>query len=87
MARRSGMISASEIGQFIYCRRAWWLARVQGSVPTNLEALANGELSHRRHGRGVRAARLGQIAAYVLLAAGGLTLLIMAALWLLRSLA
>jgi len=87
MARRSGTISASEVGQYTYCRRAWWLARVQGSIPTNQEALANGTMSHRQHGRGVRLAQIGQVAAYILLGAGGLTLLIMAIQWLLRGVA
>jgi len=75
MARHPDAISASEIGQFTYCPRAWWLARVEGRLPTNVDALLEGERRHRLHGRGVRLARLGLIIAYVLLAAGGLTIL------------
>jgi len=86
MSRQPRSISASEIGQFTFCRRAWWLARRQGSLPTNLDALARGEAQHRQHGRGVRFAWLGQAVARILLAAGVLTLLILALYMLLRGL-
>jgi len=82
MPDRRAILSASEIGQFAYCRRAWWLARVLGREPSDLEALAAGERRHRRHGRTLRAARLGQKAAYLLIAAGVLAGLV----WLLVTL-
>jgi len=85
MSRNPRPISASEVGQFTFCRRAWWLARVGGRLPTNLEALARGETRHRQHGRDVRIARLGKAGAYILLGAGVLMLLLLA-LQLLRGL-
>jgi len=75
MSRRQRIISASEVGQFAYCRRAWWLAHIEGCASGNSDALAAGMASHRQHGRTVRLARLGQLIAYTLMAAGILALL------------
>ncbi len=71
------VIRASEIGQYHYCARAWWLGSVTGVAPANTRDLAEGEAVHRRHGRAVWASR-----ALILLAAG-LVLLALAALLLL----
>lgn len=68
-------IKASEIGEYLYCQRAWWL-RLQGAASTNVQELAEGTRQHARHGRGwqmasglrVLAAALA-LAALVLLAA------------------
>jgi len=49
-------IRASEIGQYTYCARAWWLNRVQGLGPANVEELALGSDFHRAHGRAVAGA-------------------------------
>ncbi|MCS7060047.1 MAG: hypothetical protein RMN25_02675 [Anaerolineae bacterium] len=47
------VIRASELGQYDYCARAWWLHTVQGAQPANAGELAAGEAVHRRHGRAV----------------------------------
>lgn len=44
---------ASEVGQYVYCARAWWLSSVQGVRPINVEELQNGQVMHRRHGQQV----------------------------------
>lgn len=44
-------IKASEIGEYLYCHRAWWL-RLQGAASTNVQELAEGTRQHARHGRG-----------------------------------
>jgi hypothetical protein len=50
------IIRASEIGQYAYCARAWWLRWVQGAAPSNKAALDSGRQAHRRHGRAVAGA-------------------------------
>ncbi len=51
------LIRASEIGSYLYCRRAWWY-RKQGLVPENQAELSAGTSLHRRHGRKVLASIL-----------------------------
>jgi CRISPR/Cas system-associated exonuclease Cas4 (RecB family) len=54
MAERAGeVIRASELGEYEYCARAWWLGRVLGYRPVNLERVAAGEEAHVRHGQKV----------------------------------
>ncbi|HSM56388.1 MAG TPA: hypothetical protein VK879_09570 [Candidatus Sulfomarinibacteraceae bacterium] len=60
------VIRASEIAEYVYCNRAWWLSRVAGYAPQNVEELARGVAYHQTHGRGVRQARLARGLAYVL---------------------
>ncbi len=48
-----GVIRASEIGQYSYCSRAWWLARVRGLSPRNIEEMEEGWTEHESHGRAV----------------------------------
>lgn len=77
--RQSRMIRASEIGEYVYCARAWWLRRVAGLEPEGREQRERGTMLHRRHARSVIlsrflltiAATLG-IIALVLLLGGGL---------------
>ncbi len=69
MARKTGqVIRASELGEYAYCARAWWLGRVLGYRPANLERLAAGEAAHVRHGQQVVSSRRLRRWAYVLLA-------------------
>jgi hypothetical protein len=68
-------IKASEIGEFLYCRRAWWY-RVQDAANANLPELLLGSREHARHGRSLRTATWLRLAAIVLgLMALGLLLL------------
>lgn len=50
-------IRASEIGSYLYCRRAWWY-RQSGQESINQAELAAGTELHRQHGRKVLAAGL-----------------------------
>ena len=61
------VIRASEIGDYLYYRRAWWLRHVQGQSSTNVREMAAGTAAHARHGRQVGLA-VGLRAAALLLA-------------------
>jgi CRISPR/Cas system-associated exonuclease Cas4 (RecB family) len=66
-------IRSSDIGNYLYCRRAWWY-RKQG-VPSDHQAeLAAGTELHKRHGRQVLAAGLTKTLGMVLLLASILLL-------------
>ena len=67
------VISASEIGEYIYCNRAWWLRRIHGHRSQNVRELAMGTTHHAQHGRTVRRANLSQKLALALLFAAVLT--------------
>jgi CRISPR/Cas system-associated exonuclease Cas4 (RecB family) len=45
------LIRASEIAQYVYCPRAWWLSKIVGAPSANTQALAAGTAAHHRHGR------------------------------------
>ncbi len=60
------IVRASELGPYLYCRRAWWYRRT-GVVSENQEELAAGTKLHQQHGRKVIAANFLQIVAYALL--------------------
>ena len=45
-------IRASELGSFLFCRRAWWY-QSQGEASQNQSELAGGSEFHRHHGRSV----------------------------------
>jgi CRISPR/Cas system-associated exonuclease Cas4 (RecB family) len=64
----SQVIRASELGEYAYCARAWWLGRVLGYRPANLEELAAGEAAHIQHGQKVVSSRRLQRWAYFALA-------------------
>jgi CRISPR/Cas system-associated exonuclease Cas4 (RecB family) len=61
-------IKASEIGEYLYCRRAWWLRRELGVSSQNIREIEAGQQYHEAHGRLVSRARYGrQVAAALLL--------------------
>lgn len=63
------VIRSSDIGNYLYCRRAWWYQR-QGYESANQAELTGGAELHRQHGRKVMAAALlRMLAALFLLAA------------------
>lgn len=46
-------IRASEVGEYLYCARAWWLRRALGWEPAGHERRERGTIYHERHGRAV----------------------------------
>ena len=60
------VIRSSDIGNYLYCRRAWWYRR-QGFESENQAELASGTELHRRHGRKVLAAGLMRTLGFLLL--------------------
>ena len=61
-------IRASDIGTYLYCRRAWWY-RLNGQESINQAEMALGTDLHRRHGRQVLAAGLMRSFSFILLLA------------------
>lgn len=72
------VIRASEIGEYVFCHRAWWLRHMAGYKSANVREMAHGTAWHARHGRRVAAAGGLRLLALLLLAA--------ALLWLALSL-
>lgn len=62
------VIRSSEIGNYLFCRRAWWY-RKQGFESGNQSELASGTELHRKHGRKVLAAGLLRTLGFLLLLA------------------
>jgi CRISPR/Cas system-associated exonuclease Cas4 (RecB family) len=60
------VIRSSDIGNYLYCRRAWWYKK-QGFESENQAELAIGTEIHRQHGRKVLASTLNRSLALILL--------------------
>ena len=60
------VIRSSDIGSYLYCRRAWWY-RKQGVESENQAELATGTEIHRLHGRKVLASTISRSIGMVLL--------------------
>jgi CRISPR/Cas system-associated exonuclease Cas4 (RecB family) len=73
--KKKPYIRASDIGHYVYCRRAWWLRRVAGFEQEDIDGrLSKGSAAHAKHGRTVRLSRLQQNAALICFVLGGLLL-------------
>ena len=44
------LIRASEVGEYVFCHRAWWLRTVEKLVPESQARLQAGVANHQRHG-------------------------------------
>ena len=60
-------IRASEISNYVYCRRSWWLKRKHGAASQNVRELKGGTKHHQSHGKVVWQAMWTKRLAYVLL--------------------
>lgn len=70
------IIRASEVGQYVFCPRAWWLGTVEGLPSAHREEMDAGEFAHRRHGRRVYATVILTRLAYLLLAVAVLAIVL-----------
>lgn len=59
-------IRSSEIGSYLFCKRAWWYAR-KGETSTNQAEMLVGTKLHERHGRHVVAAGLTRTLAVIVM--------------------
>jgi len=59
-------IRASEIPNYVFCRRAWWLKRTRQIQPENVRELKQGSKHHEDHGRVVHQVQLLKRTAVVL---------------------
>jgi CRISPR/Cas system-associated exonuclease Cas4 (RecB family) len=63
------VLRASEIGEYVFCRRAWWYAG-QGLPSSNKQAQTAGTRWHQRHGRQVVRMGCVRLLGYASLLAG-----------------
>jgi hypothetical protein len=75
MNEQDPILRASEIGQYAFCARAWWLGRVKGYRSVNVAAMRLGTIRHRRHGRAVEGYHLARRLAAALLVLAAIALL------------
>ena len=62
-------LSASELGNYLYCQRAWWYQR-QGEASQNVPQMAGGTQLHREHGRKVFVSGALKLLGWILLFCG-----------------
>lgn len=60
-------INASELSEYLYCRRAWWYKNVKGLNSANMRRMESGSRFHQRHGGRVRRLPLLRGLAYLLI--------------------
>jgi hypothetical protein len=46
--------NASELGEYLYCRRAWWFKNIHGLKSANIRRMQSGSRFHVTHGKRVR---------------------------------
>lgn len=60
-------LNASELSEYMYCRRAWWYKHTRNLSSANVRRLESGSAFHRRHRRRLRTAPWLRGIAYLLL--------------------
>jgi len=74
---RKRTIRASEIGTYLFCKRAWWY-QLQGKQSENQQEMAGGFAYHRQHGQALLQAVLFKVGAWILL----ISALVLVIIWL-----
>ena len=73
-------IRASEVGEYVYCNRQWWLKRVHGVRPISLEKMEMGTSYHNEHWQALEKVVRNEKLIMVLIAAAAM-LIVLAALF------
>ncbi len=68
MPDHAPILRASEIGEYVFCHRAWWLHQVAGIESANRAEMQAGVERHAAHGRTVQSVSMLQRVALALLA-------------------
>ena len=70
------LIQASELAQYSFCRRAWWLGTVEKMQTDNQASLSRGQKAHGHHERKVQYATRWRQTGFLLMGAGSLFLIV-----------
>lgn len=81
MKNDQSLVRASDISAWVYCNRAWWLARVQGAPHEHPQQLEHGAEAHQRHGRVVLAGDRARRVGLILLAGAGVFVVFTVIIW------
>ncbi len=76
---RDRVIRASELGQYSFCAKAWWLGSVEGVPSTNVREMDAGTSAHELHGQTVWLSAWLSRAGWICLALGLLVLVLLLA--------
>ena len=68
MSDSKRVIRASEIGEYVFCRRAWWYHYIVGLASSNQDKMQAGTAKHVEHGKQVQWSDMLRRAAFVMLA-------------------
>lgn len=60
------VIRASEIGEYVFCHRAWWLHQLRGLASANARVMEAGTEHHAAHGLRVWLASALRVLAFAL---------------------
>ena len=77
MMKDDHVIRASELGQYAYCAKAWWLSSVEGVPSGNIREMDAGKSAHEQHGQTVQVSVWLNRAGIICLALGLLLLAIL----------
>ena len=77
MKERQPLISASEVGNYVFCARAWRLRAEGHDAPQLLPAQEAGREWHLRHGGEVERAKRSRLMALVFTVLGAVSLLLL----------
>jgi len=75
------VVQVSEVGEYAYCARSWWLRHVRGLPSANRAAMQRGSARHAAHGAMVAAYHRLAWIGYVLLGLAALSGLALLWLW------